>query len=273
MSRVISLPPKITAQIVRHLVDDEYPNFDTFTNDSERGKLAGNPIASYASVSRKWQAEVERYTFARIHLNHGRLPAAHQYLTPRRWSLVRSVFLRVDLPEYDNAARERVEPLEDQRMNNETFTNVARSVLELLSSGQANGPGIVFGVGAVCKSDGRYEAGSVFMKRKQLRRHGLSKDIVDARYKSSYVELALDDQQLPTVHLISEFHVSRDGRRIAPATCCMMAASMVRLVSLNLELHDSEKNLALRRQLRQGTFIIVMSQDKVTWTHKARFVP
>lgn len=273
MARAIPFPPEITALIVKHLVNDNYPNRDNFTYMSNRGEATEHSLAPYASVSREWQNQIERHTFALVHLDSGRLPAARQYLTANnRWKLVRAVFFRVDLPEYDAAACERVESPDEQRLNNETFTKAVQAVFSLFCLVQTqqgmrevrNGPGIIFGIDAACESDDRYKGddhyiGYALIRHQMLRRQGLTNDITDARYQSSYLELVLeDDQQLPSIYWISEFRVPHGARKIAPAACCEIAASLVELDTLWLELPDQEKkNLELRRRLRHGMFDII----------------
>ncbi|KAK1763864.1 hypothetical protein QBC33DRAFT_562444 [Phialemonium atrogriseum] len=183
----------------------------------------------------------------------GRLPAARQYLTANnRWKLVRAVFFRVDLPEYDAAACERVESPDEQRLNNETFTKAVLAVFSLFCLVQTqqgrgevrNGPDIIFGIDAACESDDRYKGddhynGYALVRHQMLRRQGLTNDITDARYQSSYLELVLeDDQQLPSISWISEFRVPHGARKIAPAACCEIAASLVKVDTLWLELPD-----------------------------------
>ncbi|KAL1872749.1 hypothetical protein Daus18300_004295 [Diaporthe australafricana] len=81
------LPREIRLMILEELFDD------------------GCSVAAFATVSREWQANIERHLFARITLDFGRAAQFGAAVAHRNRGLVRAVVLRVGLRDYAREVR------------------------------------------------------------------------------------------------------------------------------------------------------------------------
>lgn len=265
MSLIPGLPSEISRRIVS-LLGAPY-----CWSDQRQERVAANGIASYATVSRVWQAEVEQRTFRRLYLTPNRISYAlgqDGLLSPDRVGYIRSIHLDVLLASYDDAARHRVESDEDKYRNNETFSITVRRVVLLLgrlydnprkslSGDRRNARQLTLILTAQSRSDPR--PGNDFVFRRQRTRKGLDKDLLELRYQSSYLELLPDPDDdgetvVPHVNLpFTTFIV--DGmppkRFFSPAACCYLAARMPCLRQVKWQLWDNEKKgMRLRRRMR-----------------------
>lgn len=268
MSLIPGLPPEISRRIIS-LLGAPYS-----WSDQRQERVAANRLASYATVSRAWQAEVEQQTFRRLYLKPDRVShalAQESLLSPDRVGYMRSIHLDVLLASYDDAARQRVESDEDKRRNNETFSITVRRMLRLLGrlygsprqslSGEQRDAGqLTLFLTARSPSDPR--PGNDFVHRRQRTRKGLDKDLLELRYQSSYLKLLPDpdDDKGGTVvqHVNLPFttfivHGMPPKRFFSPAACCHLASRMPHLKQIKWQLWDNEKkDIALRRRMRDG---------------------
>lgn len=267
MPLIPGLPSEISRRIVS-LLGAPYS-----WSDQRQERVAADRIASYATVSRAWQAEVEQQTFRRLYLKPDRVSHAltqEDVLSPARVGYIRSIHLDVLLASYDDAARQRVESDEDKRRNNETFSIAVRRMFrllgrlyedprELLSGDRQNARQLTLILTAQSPSDP--SPGNAFAYRRQRTRRGLEKDLLELRYQSSYLELLADPDDnggggtvLPHANLpFTTFivHSMPPKRFFSPAACCHLAARMPRLKQVNWQLWDNEKkDIGLRRRMR-----------------------
>lgn len=129
------LPFEVMAEIVAHLAVADGPRPKPRFNYVPPLPLV--LVASYATISRRWQAAVEARTFAELTLTPERIasPVADQALTPNRFRrLVRFVHAKVVLPQHGEAAWLRPENEEEQAANDVVFTDFCRKLFALLSS-------------------------------------------------------------------------------------------------------------------------------------------
>lgn len=187
MSLVPGLPSEISRRIVTHL------GAPYSWSDQWQERVAANRIASYATVSRAWQAEVEQQTFRRLYLTPDRVSHASAHwpdlLSPVRVGYIRSIHLDVVLASYDDAARQQVESDGDKRRNNEIFSITVRRMMRLLGrlyenprgspSGGRNAAQLSLILTAQSPSDPR--PGNDFVYRRRQTRRGLVKDLLELR--------------------------------------------------------------------------------------------
>ena len=95
---------------------------------------------SCAAVSREWQAVIEHHNFSRIHLTPGRIVDLNE-MTLRNRDLVRYVWLRLELEEYDcvDCAPEDLEKWELSNEDNLMIVETMESLLFALSEWTLNG--------------------------------------------------------------------------------------------------------------------------------------
>ncbi|KAL2800472.1 hypothetical protein BJX66DRAFT_332047 [Aspergillus keveii] len=109
------LPPELLAEVISNLDTD---------------------LAQYLTVSREWQAAIERQTFAEIKLNTSeRLAEFHEIVAKNRWrrTCLRRVEVIVQLEAYSVEARPRFETAEEHARNNTIFVHWVRAVLKSLA--------------------------------------------------------------------------------------------------------------------------------------------
>ncbi|ROW02590.1 hypothetical protein VPNG_07854 [Cytospora leucostoma] len=265
------LPGEITANIISHLAEDG----------------GDNRLLQYATVSRRWQQNIEARTFAHVTLTPARLasPLAAQALTPNRVRrFVRSIEAELLLPPYNKEARGRREDANEKREANALFTSFIRQIFtflapspgtEVCSEGdrrqgqqpqQPKGfdimagyrPKIRLSLTACCVSDAED-----IMERHFATFRGASRDLFRARYESSYIDLlpaagrSVQDEAeaLPELACVSEFHAQGSSglgsRAFAPRALCLIASRMSGLKAIEWGLSDNEKrDIALRKTLR-----------------------
>ncbi len=102
--------------------------------EGKRIDVVGKENAHLACVSRSWQAIIEERTFHTITLTQHDIADAARIITPARQPLVGTVNLNIQLDNYDEGARWRVETAAEQQRNSEVFTAAVRNVFNFLSS-------------------------------------------------------------------------------------------------------------------------------------------
>lgn len=125
MAAVI-LPPEIISRIILFLTHVHPPG--SHPNCYNRLPDAGE----YASVSRFWQDEIERKTFAELRLNLRKLSELNTIVTPRRRGFVQTIKLYIQLP--SPGRREDPETDDEKLRNNRALQATFEAFL--LSLGQ-----------------------------------------------------------------------------------------------------------------------------------------
>lgn len=91
-------------------------------------------LSSYASVSRVWQALVERYTFSSLYLTRDRLEDGKRIVNPSRSRQIRMICFEVVLDSYGVEPYGQTETYEEQQRNNIVCTNDMQSLFQYLST-------------------------------------------------------------------------------------------------------------------------------------------
>lgn len=225
-------------------------DFQTLPQEIREGiiELAVNQspatAAGLACVSSEWQAYVERQTFRKLKINQDRLDGLRDIVTPARRAYVRCVEMDALLPEY-NAYQlwDEEETAEEQRHNNEAFTEAVQGVLNVLSSWPVyDGEGVSLVLQAYSPSDVARKPGLEF-------RHRLRK----RRWYKSYLDFTNKAYHLPQVPILTAFaYKTLGGRDLVPRVCCDIASKASHLQRTAWALNDNEKgDPQRRRKIRQ----------------------
>lgn len=233
MASFTSLPPEIVQSIV-HVTLEMQPGM----------------ACKYATVSRDWQALVEKKTFSSLRLNSMRVQELSNILTPRRRSYVRNIAVEVTLPEYDvEKAGHRKETPQEQHTNSQTFTDLICALFAVLATWKlpADGAtgeqrGVSLSLSASSPSDQVAARGYRLRNRKK-------------RWASSCLYLTKHpNQNLPSIPVVSKFSCADfdTQRKLAPITCCEIAEVFPNVHTLDWNLLDNERrDLARRIKLRE----------------------
>lgn len=128
----VLLAPEILQRIIFFLTHDLRPGLEALPPEFWNRR----PDARhYASVSRFWQHEIERETFAYLHLDLHQLSQLNSIVTAQRRAYVRNIWLQIKLPE-PGPWRSR-ETNDKKLRNNQAFQAVLEAFLQSLSQWDA----------------------------------------------------------------------------------------------------------------------------------------
>lgn len=96
--------------------------------------------SAYAAVSREWQTFFEKENFQRLVLHQSCLPDFDRIVRRHRRRILRYVWLRVTLPQYDCRSCQLYESKSEATNNNQIFTNAIWELLKVLGSWKKKGP-------------------------------------------------------------------------------------------------------------------------------------
>ncbi|KAM0815863.1 putative F-box domain-containing protein [Seiridium cardinale] len=177
------------------------------------GKDAQRDLPTWATVSRGWQAAIERRTFRTIHLTYSRVVYA-QHLNifgVRRQSLVREIKFASELPEYDESALSCFESQDDQLRNNRAFTSDIAVLFDFSAPWPALGHGMHLRVNFYSPSDPRQRGGGSSRQRRRSFKAHLDK-MTKMRFSRSYLDLdttglGRDNDSLPKISIVTNFSI------------------------------------------------------------------
>lgn len=239
-----SLPPELISRVLDYIIPHGRHRIHP-----------GIPLATYATLNRRWQAIIERCTFAYLYIDTPKRLEEFQQLvsTPHRRSCVQVIDLRVELESYDEKARARVETDEERQRNNRIFTTTISTLFRILSD-WPDDFGISIEISA--RSPGDFLE---FKERRKRRRVTGSRedDLFEKRYERSYLEFPREttDAECPPVPAVTELSIQgiANVRLIEPASSVFIAMKLPRLNRLNLMMKDDcKRDKQLRQRLRNG---------------------
>ncbi|KAK6840125.1 hypothetical protein PG987_005991 [Apiospora arundinis] len=213
------LPPEITQRIVNLVLHDlRWSDFERCS----RKKL----IASYAAVSREWQALIEPTTFERLCLDDQDLKYALEngIFTPARQSYIRYLSLEVGLPEWESPHGLLMSP----QHRSEVFFSALADLLDCMSSWPLRPRGLTLNLGF-------WPLGTDVKNN-------------DIQYSGTAIGFRPEDthhRQLPEVAAVTSiFHDwNRDTLLyLNPYTACEIASLFPNLRTFNLNLIDRGDN-------------------------------
>ncbi|KAI8711659.1 hypothetical protein NCS52_01430000 [Fusarium sp. LHS14.1] len=214
--------------------------------------------APLATVSRRLQTAVERWTFRDMRINSDELEKFIQLLTPSRRTFLAGLEFIPMLPTYKDAAGTRAESPAERAANDESYTQAVQSLLETLKAWEEEDPHSVnyrlkLSINIPQSPSDRAWPG-IFPQFRALLPKGNC--IYEGRYLHSYIDL-LRLEQLPEVHRVKHLVMKRPDkkrihRNVCPKVPFMLASKMPNLESINVSVDDSEERfLDLRAKNRQ----------------------
>ncbi|MCJ1348483.1 hypothetical protein MMC31_006715, partial [Peltigera leucophlebia] len=240
-----------------------------------------------STVSRTWQAAIERHTMRAIHLRSNDLPAFATVfsLGHRRLALAQLDYDAI-LPSYSDHQCARFETDRDKRLNNEALTAAIHDLFSLLHSWEqeaassavvgnknpdevrttpttiggkrgATARPISLALDVYSLSDAPYRVGVDVEEQREDVFRGDREDLFECRYQHSFLRLLRADE-LPLISRISTFETFTDTceeRRIEGASMAGMGAKMPNLETVAWWVDDNEKKYPeVRRMHRFGGF-------------------
>jgi hypothetical protein len=214
--------------------------------------------AALATVSRRLQTAVERWTFRDIRINSDELEKLIELLTPARRTFLAGLEFVPILRRYKDAASARAESPADRAANDESYTRAVQSLLETLKVWEEENPHSInyrlrLSINVPQSRSDRVWPG-IFPQWKALLPKGNC--IYEGRYLHSYIVL-LRPEQLPEVHRVNHLVMIRPDekrihRNVCPKVPFMLASKMPNLETVDFSVDDSEERfLDLRRRNRQ----------------------
>lgn len=135
MTAGLELTESSGAKISQELIDQvaSYPEqYDEESSDSQ--KPISN-LPAYARVSRKWQLSIESLTFRSLIINNIKLPNLVKIMVGHRRHLLTQLTYDIILTlNSDRSSNPKLESAEDQKVNNETFTQAFKDLFRELKS-------------------------------------------------------------------------------------------------------------------------------------------
>ncbi|KAL2818074.1 hypothetical protein BJX63DRAFT_83196 [Aspergillus granulosus] len=214
--------------------------------------LDSSSLAPYAIVSKQWQAIIEKRTFSSLSLDTTQLLELARTVSRPRQHLIRQLRLKILSPEYAPAAREEVETDEDREQNNHAFTDAIHSLFKVLA-GWSNNTEASLSLSIYARSPSDYVENSLEEIKRRSRN---SKDLLQWRYESSYLQFLDSPETFPMVHTVGAFETCGNediqiNRNIAPAAISRILSRLPRVRKVQGRLSDDErKNHFLRDKLR-----------------------
>ncbi|KAL4810227.1 hypothetical protein BDV18DRAFT_54824 [Aspergillus unguis] len=212
-----SLSQEILDLIVLHLFEVP-PTKDPIPRDL----VPVRDVAQYATISRRWQVAVERYTMADIKKYNSELDMFRQVFSfPRRRKYLRKLRYEIDLPTYSNNRIFCLERPRESRANNEAFTQGVLDLFDFMNSWETSG--IELTITASSPMDlGR-------------RPPELGPGLADERWAFEDKYLTLQDD-LPEVRSIKTLKIPNEARSLHPSAIGKIIASLLGLEQLTMEL-------------------------------------
>lgn len=130
------------ARLSQELIDQIASYLDRYDEASSESKNPVSNLPAYASISRKWQLSIERRTFRSLIINNtellkfGKIVVGH-----RRRFLVQVTYDILLTLNSDRSSNPKFESDEDQKVNNETFTQAFKDLFQQLKSWETDNEG------------------------------------------------------------------------------------------------------------------------------------
>lgn len=235
MGEFKQLPPELRALVVESLVDH--------WRHDEREPTS---IAPYASVSKEWQAIIERHNFSFLRVTQNSLDQFESSVVGSRRSILTMIILDVILPTYDNDPCEKKETWEDMAGNNRCFTKSVYGLFRILSTWvleEAHRDGIDLILHVSSPSDLRNANFELWQRRRWNIR-----DIGEKRFSDSWIDFVGNDEvfgrvnYLPRVQVIRSFQASpKNHRSLIPAAHADIVAKLSGLREATFEIIKDKK--------------------------------
>ncbi|OQD86621.1 hypothetical protein PENANT_c007G10995 [Penicillium antarcticum] len=205
-------------------------------------------IFACASVCREWQVAAESITFSSLLANSANIEDLCRIVgrtsTPWRPSFVQELEFKCILPTYGIQSRAYFETESDRHSNNKAVTQAISSLFEVLGSWPDHNRNEMKLV-LFSRSPSDWEAEPDWDQRKarmQQNRAFPEKDLMQARYESSYLQL-LSTADISTVKCVTELRIYGASlyRGFSPQSVSEMVCRLPRLQELSVDLSDKDR--------------------------------
>jgi hypothetical protein len=213
-----------------------------------------------ATISRSWQAAIERRTFADISINSEELYQFASICTGTRRRCLRTLTYKPVLPTYDDAACGRFERDWERRANDEAFTTAIKGLLNIVKAWEDDGHVATFSL-VLADLYSPMEQSEVrdLATRRLEAALGKRHDIFGARFQHSRVRL-LAPETLPEVRSIHSFTRGAPTNRFLDLpTCVSIASRLPNAKSLDWGLYDGDRVYNTRRRASRDAFAEALS--------------
>ncbi|KAI0595744.1 hypothetical protein F4775DRAFT_347129 [Biscogniauxia sp. FL1348] len=202
------------------------------------------PLAypAIATVSRKFQVAVERFTFRRlrIHTTDPELDALERNLTSRRRGALRNLSLTIVLPSYPPAAYTEFETDRDRSANNEAVTATLARVFRILAAGDHQDssatPALDLEIAGAYSPPDRRQSPALPPSPSPDGQFGIRPDLYGQRYAFSLLDLTPDVVDFPPLPCVRSFNISHETRTWNPRVAVLLTAKMVNAVRTDWDL-------------------------------------
>ncbi|VUC30809.1 unnamed protein product [Clonostachys rosea] len=209
-------------------------------------------LASYATISRRWQMAVEKQTCRFFILSSDQVDEFNSFFATRhRRRFIRTLYYKVRLPDYDwQQLRRRYETEHDRRANDQAFTAAIKHLFQSLSSWD---PAVDLSLNLkltelMSPSDNEPPEGIELdpVASSAISDSFWDSDLGDQRHLYSYIQL-LESDKLPEVPVVESLLVTQFRRKIAHCVPLQITAKLPNLREATLLVDDTEDRYPLLR--------------------------
>lgn len=204
----------------------------------------------YATISRQWQYAIERLTFPEIWLKSTDLDYFSETMVAHRRRSLAVLHYTIVLPTYEKAKRAKFETPDDQRVNNECFSDAIHGLFRLIKLWEnPEGQDTPLPTQVICLNLYEPYSRMDYGSEKHRKDNGERYDLWEHRYEHSVLRL-LHPEDLPSLSSIWELSGNLHFfRSIEPRSIAAILAKLNYLHSVMISLKDNEKN---DRQMQQN---------------------
>lgn len=264
------------AKLSQELIDQIASYLERYDEESSYSQEPVSKLPAYACVSRKWQRSIESRTFRSLIINNTELPNFAKIMVGHRRYLLAQLTYDILLTlNSDRSSNPKFESAEDQKVNNETFTQAFKNLFRVLKSWKTDNKG----------GQGQVRQLTLCLRRLQtlhVTHHGNGQETpklstVDGdedtnssdsdveggcpccgerQYKDSVLRL-LSPEDLPVLEQISVFVAYnlpyKPSRTVEPRSMAALLAKFPNLTAMYFMVDDNEiTDLHVAQNLRHG---------------------
>ncbi|CAO2650793.1 Nn.00g020850.m01.CDS01 [Neocucurbitaria sp. VM-36] len=248
------LPQELINRIAYYLERYEGQSQLPVLQQQSRGSSKFPP---YATLSRLWKEAIEMITFQSLRIQSDELDRFQAIVTGNRRKYVTSLSYKIVLPEYTEEACGRVESEDDQRLNNESFTQGIHELYTILRVWENEGVRtplrleLPYG-NAFSPTDLRLDNKSQLQLEISIRKR--AKDIFEHRFEKSFLRL-LQSGSLPTLSNMQTLNIrGNSSRKLAPTIGPYLTASLLNLKNISWEFGDCDSHPTSVRSVNRVEF-------------------
>ncbi|KAI2632700.1 hypothetical protein GGS26DRAFT_557112 [Hypomontagnella submonticulosa] len=201
-------------------------------------------VAQYATVSREWQEEFERFTFRELLVTPKRLKSfCHILSSPRRRAIVQTICFHVSLDRYEPHLDAIQETSAERRRSTEVLATALGSFFRAMTHWQKSDTSPL-GLDLHLLVDSPSDSSALVGKN--------GGPLVTGRALTSYLKLDLETLSLPYLDVFSGFRCT--GRHLQPTSILAIVSRLRMLEYLDVELnHDTTRN----RDIHQRNYFAI----------------